>query len=139
MSYTDDFTYTYAVTVDAMYRHWIRERYEEERDGDDSEYCEVFDSLDDARKAFDAKVAELSGWYNIVVPKRGLETVEFKSVGLDRFKRFDDGLEDFDENVDGYCSLPDKVADAMDKAKRSAWDYYDWKEDDHCFVRDFLD
>lgn len=114
----------------------VGERYETDNERDEPEDYEIFDTEDEAAKWIDARVAQLTEdgeLYHITKTRRGLDSIEYHNLAIDREvydAEWDEwNIDDDFESTHSTDTLPDEVRDAAFASERSYHKFLDYEAD----------
>ena len=109
------------------------ERYEKRQDNE-PDWQEDFGTLEEARAWADetaAKILRDGNGYNVIKTKRGLDTIEYHEVMVERVELDEDGDAVETECVYAVETLPPDVERAARESERSYWRFLDYEADEY--------
>lgn len=130
LAYAERVTVQYAVYADHMLLCEYAEHYIEKREHETAsthEVEEVFETLGKAKAFLEEVVDSWSEPYEIIHTKRGLDTIRYNSVWIEKETIDGDGYVMKSLTIECVNSLPDDVHDAAMKHQREYWEYLDYQ------------
>ncbi len=131
--------YAYAAYCRTMIMHEFDECYTVDEKESESEYIPC-DTIEQARAELARMRSEIDDPYTIEHTKRGLDTIEFYDLGIERLY-WDENIEDWDyddayEDMDAVSTLPEEVKKRALESQRSYRAFLDWESDDYHGIED---